>query len=55
MREKGQKLKRVDRNICGTIRILSENFMKIGPAIFEKLRGHIDRQTHIQTHTHTTK
>ena len=52
MREKGRALKSGDskwvknpkRNICGSIRILSKNFMKIGPAVFEKSRGH--------THTH---
>ena len=55
MREKWRELKRIKwvknpkRNICGTIRILSKNFMKIGPAVFERSRGH----THTQTQTHT--
>ena len=61
MRENGQELKMGDskwvenpkRNICGSIRILSENFMKNGPAVFEKSRGHTDTQTHAHTHRHT--
>ena len=63
MREKGKELKRGDikwvknpkRNICGTIRILSENFTKLGPAVFEKLHGHKDRHTYRHTHTHKLK
>ena len=53
MREKGDSkwIKTPKRNICGTIRILSENFMKIDPAVFEKSRGHTD--THTDTHTYT--
>ena len=63
MREKGQELKRGDskwvknpkRNICGNIRILSKNFMKSGPAVFEKSRRQTNRRTHrkhTDTHTH---